>query len=197
MKNYAGSVWWFGEKLKNMFLIVGLGNPERKYFNTYHNIGFMTVDLLSEKTNARPEKQKCLADVQSFECEGKTVFVAKPLTYMNLSGNSLIAFKKKYGLENNQILVVADDIDLPVGKFRFRKSGSGGTHNGLKNIVDLIGSDFSRIRIGVGKPENNEELSDYILNKIPETKKQDLTNVIHEVVLFILNLIKEDDSAGV
>lgn len=193
MKNFAEICFLIRRMgLKNMLLIVGLGNPDRKYFNTYHNIGFVTADLLCEKVKAKPEKQKCLADVKSFEYNGKKILVAKPLTYMNLSGNSLIAFKKKYGLNNNQIFVIADDIDLPVGKFRFKKSGSGGTHNGLKNIVDLIGNDFQRIRIGIGKPENEEDLSDYVLGKINESKSRVLADVIREVIEFILNKIKEE-----
>lgn len=178
--------------MKNIFLIVGLGNPEKKYFNTYHNIGFLTADLLCEKIKAKKEKQLCSADIQSFKFGDKQVCVAKPKTYMNLSGNSLICLKKKYKLENNQILVIADDIDLPVGKFRLRKSGSGGTHNGLKSIVNMIGNDFQRIRIGIGKPENEEDLSDYVLSRIPENKKQLLNNTISEVVEYILNMLQNE-----
>jgi len=178
--------------LKNMFLIIGLGNPEKRYFNTYHNIGFLTVDFLCKKIQTKKEKQICFSDVQSFKCSDKKVLVAKPKTYMNLSGNSLICFKKKYNLDGSKILVIADDVDLPVGKFRLRKSGSGGTHNGLKDIVNMIGNDFQRIRIGIGKPENNEDLSDYVLSRIPESKKQCFDNVISEVVELILNMLQNE-----
>lgn len=184
----------YGENLENIFLIVGLGNPDKKYSNTYHNIGFMTVDLLCEKINAKTEKKQCFADVKSFKKNDKKIIVAKPLTYMNLSGNSLIAFKKKHKFSNDQILVIADDIDLPVGKFRFRQSGSGGTHNGLKSIVNAIGNDFQRIRIGIGKPEDETMLADYVLDKIPENKKQVFLSVTQQVVEFILkNILAKDE----
>lgn len=175
--------------MENIFLIVGLGNPLKKYFNTYHNIGFMMAGLLCEKMYAKSEKSQCFADVKSFKFNDKKILVACPLTYMNLSGNSLLAFKKKYKLNNEQILVIADDIDLPVGKFRFRQSGSGGTHNGLKSIVEAIGNDFKRLRIGIGRSEDFVSLADYVLSEIPESQKQIFSNVFEQVIEYILNEI--------
>jgi len=117
--------------------------------------------------------------------------VAKPKTYMNLSGNSVMSFKNKFKLKNENILVVVDDIDLPLGTFRFKTSGSGGTHNGMRSIVRTIGSDFPRIRIGIGKPQNQQDLADYVLSKIDKNSKEIIEKVIDEVVEIILDKIEE------
>lgn len=175
-----------------MFLVVGLGNPEKKYENTYHNIGFMVVDRLCQKGGFKFDKIQGKASVCTFYLNDKKVLVAKPKTYMNLSGSSVASLKNKYKLKNNQILVVNDDIDLPLGVYRYKASGSGGTHNGLRNIVQIIGSDFARVRVGIGKPEN-QNLADYVLSEIDKEKKQILNEVIEEVVEFILDKIEESD----
>jgi len=179
--------------LKNIFLIVGLGNPDKKYFNTYHNIGFKAVDLLCEKFGVKFNKTQCLANVCFFVFNNKTILVAKPKTYMNLSGNSLASFKNKYKLKNNQILVIADDIDIPAGKFRYKSQGSGGTHNGLRNIVSLIGNDFHRIRIGIGKNKlAGQDLADYVLSEIDNDTNKILNEIFDEVVDFIINKLSEN-----
>ncbi|MDD2445519.1 MAG: aminoacyl-tRNA hydrolase [Clostridia bacterium] len=179
--------------MKNIFLVVGLGNPEKKYFNTYHNIGFKAVDLLCEKCSVKFNKTQCLANVCSFIFNDRNIIVSKPKTYMNLSGNSLASFKNKYKLKNNQILVIADDIDIPVGKFKYKNKGSGGTHNGLRSIVSTIGSDFHRIRIGIGKDNlAGQNLADYVLGEINNEANESLNKVIGDVVDFILNKLNEN-----
>lgn len=173
-----------------MFLIVGLGNPEKQYQLTYHNIGFMVADKLAERCCFNFNKTECQALCGVFYFDDKKVIVAKPNTYMNLSGNSVKAFKNKYQLKNSQILVINDDIDLPIGTYRYKNGGSGGTHNGLRNIVMNIGSDFPRIRIGIGKPENLL-LGDYVLSKIKGEKLEIIDKVMEEVVEIILDKIED------
>jgi len=132
-----------------MVVIVGLGNPDLKYKNTYHNIGFDCVDALAQKLGLGFDKVKYKALIAEGVVGGKKVLLAKPQTYMNLSGESLAQLKAKF--KDARILVVVDDIDLPKGNIRYRESGSAGTHNGLRSIVSYIGQDFERIKVGIGR----------------------------------------------
>lgn len=174
-----------------MILVLGLGNPEKRYDNTYHNIGFMVMDRLAKKCEFKFSKTYCQASVGEFYLNDKKILVGKPKTYMNLSGASAQSFKNKFKLKNHNIFVVVDDIDLPVGTYRFKTGGSGGTHNGMRSIVHNIGSDFPRIRIGIGKPENNQDLADFVLSKIKGENADILGKVIDEVVDFLLDKLEE------
>lgn len=163
-----------------MKLVVGLGNPEKKYDGTYHNLGFMTVDKFALENDIEFNKKGCKSVFGEGEIDGESVIVAKPLTYMNLSGEAVLAFKSKYKLQNKDILVVVDDIDLPLGTYRYKTGGSGGTHNGMRNIVSMIGTDFPRLRIGIGKPENIP-LIDFVLQKIRGKNLEILEEVTDEL----------------
>lgn len=145
-----------------MKIIVGLGNPEPKYDKTFHNIGFECVDALAKKLGATFNKNKFKALIAETVVDGEKVLIAKPQTYMNLSGESVVLLKEKF--KDAQILVVVDDIDLPRGDIRFRERGSGGTHNGLRNIVAHIGEEFARIKVGIGR-DISKNLADYVLSK--------------------------------
>ena len=148
-------------------IIVGLGNPGREYDKTYHNLGFMAIDALaSDFSLSFSKKGKNFIYAEGL-VEGKKTLLVKPQTFMNLSGEAVAILKQKY--KDANLIVVCDDIDLPKGKVRFRENGSGGTHNGLRNIVCHIGQDFKRIKIGAGKDENME-LADYVLSKIKDEK---------------------------
>lgn len=148
-----------------MKLIVGLGNPDGKYKKTYHNLGFMAVDYFAQKNNVTINKNKCLAKI----CILGDVILAKPQTYMNLSGDAVLQLKKYFKIKNEDILIILDDIDLPKGSIRFRQNGSGGTHNGLKDIVSKVGQ-TPRLRIGIGKNDDGD-LADYVLSNIdPQSK---------------------------
>lgn len=149
-----------------MKLIVGLGNPEGKYNNTYHNVGFSVVDLFAKYKGLNIEKNKCRALI----AKGEDFILAKPQTYMNLSGDSVYELRKYFKIPLSDILIVLDDIDLPKGKIRFRQSGSAGTHNGLRDIVNKVGI-TPRLRIGIGK-DNNMDLKDYVLSHIDESSKE-------------------------
>ena len=168
-----------------MKLIVGLGNPDKKYDNTYHNIGFLCIDSLAAALGASFNKKYANASVSELHYNGEKIILAKPQTYMNLSGESVIALKNKFKIEDEDILILLDDIDLPVGKMRFRTSGSAGTHNGLRNIVQMLSStSFPRLRIGIGKDEKME-LADYVLSKI----NTDNWNILQDTILQAVDLI--------
>lgn len=150
-----------------MIIVVGLGNPEKKYSGTYHNIGFEVVDALAKKLNISIDKPKFKALIGEGSFEGEKVLIAKPQTYMNLSGESVVLLKEKY--KDSRILVVVDDIDLPQGNLRYRERGSAGTHNGLRSIVSYIGQEFERLKIGVGR-DISMDLADYVLSKFDNEK---------------------------
>ncbi len=145
-----------------MNVVVGLGNPDEKYRNTYHNIGFDVVDALAEKLGISFDKNKFKALVAEGVFNGEKLLIVKPQTYMNLSGESVVMIKNKF--KDARILVVVDDIDLPKGNIRYREHGSAGTHNGLRSIVSYIGEDFERLKIGIGR-DITMDLADYVLSK--------------------------------
>lgn len=174
-----------------MKLIVGLGNPDRKYERTYHNVGFRTIDRLAEKLDCHFLKRMCDAVVCEAHLFGEKIMLAKPLTFMNLSGIAVRQLMQKFKLDAKDVIVFVDDIDLPLGKIRFRESGSGGTHNGLKSIVNELGSeDFKRIKIGIGRDEIFENLADFVLSRIPDEKLKIIDGEIEEACDLALKLIK-------
>ncbi len=156
-----------------MKLIVGLGNPDLKYKNTFHNLGFMAIDKVAELSGAQFNKEKCRAKVAEFKAGGEKIILAKPLTYMNLSGESVRELLSFYKIDVSSLLVIYDDYDLPKGEIRIRENGSAGTHNGMKNIVQQIGStNFPRIRIGFKQDgEFKIPLIDYVLSGIKDDDK--------------------------
>ena len=152
-------------------MIVGLGNPGKKYENTRHNTGFAVIDRTLAKLNVELDKNKFNADYTMINRNGEKIYILKPLTYMNLSGEAVAPFMKYFGIEPEDLVVVHDDLDLPVGKIRLRQSGSCGGQNGMRNIIDLLGdSNIKRIRVGIGK-DPLIPVVDYVLGK---TKKEDL-----------------------
>lgn len=164
-----------------MKIIVGLGNPEGKYNNTYHNVGFSVVDLFAKQNDLKFSQQKCRALL----AKGEDFILAKPQTYMNLSGDSVYELKKYFKVPLENILIVLDDIDMPKGKIRFRQFGSAGTHNGLRDIVNKVGI-TPRLRIGKGR-DTTMDLADYVLSNIDEKSKQTL----NETYLVACDLIKK------
>lgn len=173
-----------------MKLVVGLGNPDGKYKNTYHNVGFGVVDLFAKNNNLKFANTKCKAEI----AKGDGFIIAKPLTYMNLSGDSVIELKKYFKLSLNDILIVLDDIDLAKGKIRYRTMGSAGTHNGLRDIVNKVGV-TPRLRIGVGR-DTSMDLKDYVLSKIDEPSREILlasySNACDIITKFVSGEICQD-----
>ena len=154
-----------------MKLIVGLGNPGKKYENTRHNTGFAVIDRTLAKLNVELDKNKFNADYTMINRNGEKIYILKPLTYMNLSGEAVVPFMKYFNIDPEDLVVVHDDLDLPVGKIRLIQSGSCGGQNGMRNIIDLLGdSNIKRIRVGIGK-DPLIPVVDYVLGK---TKKEDL-----------------------
>lgn len=148
-----------------MYIIAGLGNPGKEYANTRHNIGFDVIDVIAEKENISVIEKKHKALIGKGYIAGRKVILAKPCTYMNLSGESVRELIDYYKVdEETELIVVSDDISLDVGQLRIRKKGSAGGHNGLKNIIQHLGHDnFHRIKVGVGEKPKGYDLADYVL----------------------------------
>ena len=157
-----------------MFLIAGLGNPDKKYEKTRHNIGFDTVDALAEKYNISITEKKHKALCGSGVIEGVKVILAKPQTYMNLSGESVRELIDYYKADETQeLIVIYDDISLPPGQLRIRKKGSAGGHNGIKNIIAHLGHDsFMRIKVGVGEKPQGYDLAAYVLGHFDKKDRE-------------------------
>ena len=176
-----------------MFLVVGLGNYEQQYLNTYHNLGFMVADLLAENLGASFSKTKCKAQIAETMFNGEKVIIAKPLTFMNLSGQSVSEFIRMFKLPLENIIIVFDDIDTDKGCMRFKKEGSAGTHNGMKSVIEHIGSEkIARVRVGAGKPEFKHMLADYVLSKIDNNSKQEIQPALERAVELIKSYIKNN-----
>ena len=147
------------------WLIVGLGNPGQKYGHTRHNMGFLTVDLLAEQLNVKLNKVKFKSAYNIVRFGGQKCLVMKPQTYMNLSGEAVHEAAQFYKIPADHVLVIYDDVSLPVGKLRVRPTGSAGGHNGIKNIIAHLGTqDFPRIKIGTGAPAGGgAEMIDWVI----------------------------------
>lgn len=161
-----------------MYIIVGLGNPGKKYENTRHNMGFIAVDLLAEKYSIKVDKIKFKALVGEGRIAGQKVLLVKPQTYMNLSGQSVMEVMNFYKEDIENLIVIYDDIDIPTGTIRLRKKGSAGTHNGMRNIVYLLQEDgFPRIRVGIGS-ESKVDLIHYVTSGVTKKEKDLLEDAL-------------------
>ena len=156
----------FKSKSKYDYLIVGLGNPGDKYEKTRHNVGFRIIDKIADKYNAKTFKNKFEALYADCDIDGKTVMLLKPLTYMNNSGRAVSETVRFYKIPTDNILVISDDISMAAGRLRIRANGSHGGHNGLKDIIELLGTDnIARIKVGMGeKPHADYDLADWVLS---------------------------------
>ncbi len=157
-----------------MKIIVGLGNPDKEYESTFHNLGFMCVDRVAEKLNMEFTKTKCKAKLSEGKVNGEKVVLVKPQTYMNLSGQSVREVLAFYKAELSDLLIVYDDFDLPKGALRIRESGSAGTHNGMKSVIKELGSgQFLRVRVGFYDNEKSQiPLVNMVLSQIKGEDKQ-------------------------
>ena len=154
-----------------MYIIVGLGNPEEKYLKTFHNMGYIAVGDVAAKLNVKFKKKECEAYVAEANVNGEKVILARPVTYMNLSGRAVKQLLAKYKTDASRLVVLYDDYDIPKGSVRIRPSGSAGTHNGMRSVIAEIGtSDFARIRIGIRDSEVNIPIINYVLS---EVRKED------------------------
>lgn len=166
-----------------MYIIAGLGNPGPQYQATRHNVGFVVIDMLSESFGISLNKIKHKALLGEGYIGNEKVVLAKPQTYMNASGESILDLKNWYKVENSHIIVVYDDIDLNVGVLRIRPSGSAGTHNGMRSVIfQLQADDFPRVRIGIGKPPAGWDLAAYVLSPFRQEEIEDIFNACKRAV---------------
>ena len=175
------------------WLIVGLGNPGEKYENTRHNVGFQVVDELAERQHAPIQKLKFKALTNLLTIAGEKVLVMKPVTYMNLSGEAVRPAADFYKIPPERILVISDDTALDAGALRIRTKGSAGGHNGLKSIIQHLGTDqFPRVRVGVGqKPHPDYELADWVLGKFQGEDKKAMDAAVKRAADAVECLLRE------
>ncbi len=181
----------FKKKENDILLVVGLGNPDSEYENTRHNIGFDAVDLLCEKFGATPFRLKHKALISECKIKNKRIMVAKPQTYMNLSGQSVGEISRFYKIPLENIIVIFDDISLDVGNIRIRRNGTHGGHNGMKNISEHLSSnDIARIKIGVGKkPHPEYDLKDWVLSKFKTEEMENKEKALCKAVLAVEEMV--------
>ena len=179
-----------------MIAIVGLGNPGKNYENTVHNMGYMTIDYFAEKNGFKFTKNKFSGKVAEGVFKGEKVILLKPETFMNLSGKSIEEMVRMHKLNMSEVLVISDDIDLAFGDIRLRAKGSAGTHNGLRDIVNRLGQEFPRLRMGVGRPDNMELIS-YVLSKIPKEKMELLEEKFEKASRILEKFIEKKTIEGI
>ena len=175
----------FGNKSAAVdWLVVGLGNPGQKYANTRHNMGFLTVDLLAEKAGVKLNKVKFKSAYNILPFAGCKCLVMKPQTYMNLSGEAVREAVQFYKIPADHVLVIYDDVSLPVGKLRVRPTGSAGGHNGIKNIIAHLGTqDFPRVKIGTGAPAGGgADMIDWVIGEPSKAEKKVLLESFEKAV---------------
>lgn len=163
-----------------MKLIVGLGNPGMEYVKTRHNAGFLLIDRLCEKLDLTLDKSKCKAIYGIYRHKGEKIIIAKPQTYMNLSGRAVISLMHFYDVATEDLIVVHDDLDLPLGKLRLRSQGSSGGQKGMGNIIDLLGtSKINRMRIGISN-DKQIDTKDYVLGRFSSEDEKVLDEVLEK-----------------
>ncbi|WP_046173310.1 aminoacyl-tRNA hydrolase [Domibacillus indicus] len=164
-----------------MKLIVGLGNPGAKYAGTRHNIGFDVIDEVAKQLDAELTEAKHKGIYGIARKGTEKVILLKPLTYMNLSGESIGEVMRYYNIEAEDVVVVYDDLDLPQGKIRLRQKGSAGGHNGIKSAIAHLGTDqFKRVRVGIGRPDGPVKTVDYVLGKFSEEEQKEMSDAVEK-----------------
>lgn len=181
-----------------MYIIVGLGNPDKKYMNTRHNIGFDVIDAIAEKNDIVVGEKKHKAVIGKGIVAGQKAVLVKPLTYMNLSGESVRSVIDFYKVdEKSELIVISDDVSLDMGQIRIRKRGSDGGHNGLKNIIMHLGHDvFIRVRMGVGEKPPRMDLADYVLGHFSAKEREVMNEGARTATLAIETIIAEGPDAA-
>ena len=180
-----------------MYLIIGLGNPETEYSKTRHNMGFNTINKIAKQYNLEISKTKFQGLYEVAVIEGQKIILVKPQTYMNLSGNCVKEFADFYKVKKEEILVIYDDMDIEPGKIKIRKKGSSGGHNGMKSIIQMLGTEeFSRIRIGIGRPKHNGDEINYVIGAIQEDQIPILEEGVKKAKEAVIEILKNGiDSA--
>lgn len=180
------------------YLIVGLGNPGLQYEKTRHNAGFMALDILAEKCGCELSRHKFDSVFGEGKIGSHRVLLAKPQTFMNLSGKAVAALVAFYKIPLENVIILFDDISLDVGKIRLRRKGSAGGHNGIKDIIQLTGSEnIPRVKIGVGqKPHPDYDLKDWVLGKIPKEQEKDFSTALENAAAAVEVIINQGMDAA-
>ena len=177
---------------ENTFLLIGLGNPGREYRDNRHNAGFMVIDRLAVRLNARGLKLQSKAIVTNAIYEDKKLILAKPQTYMNLSGHSVQGLANFYKLSLDNLLVAYDDLDLPFGTIRMRPGGGPGGQKGVASTIERLGTqDFARLRIGIGRPPGRMDPADYVLQDFSHDEMRTLSEILDQAADAILIFVTE------
>lgn len=164
-----------------MKIVVGLGNYPPSYAHTHHNMGFLAVECLAQRYGVKFKTKECESLVAKAYAGGEPIIFAQPQTLMNLSGVAVKQLLAKYKCSSCDLIVIYDDIDLPRLSLRVRAKGSAGTHNGMRNIIQNIGTeDFPRVRIGIGRPPQNMPLADFVLSEVPKAEREAFKEVIEK-----------------
>jgi len=176
-----------------LYIVVGLGNPGKEYEKTRHNTGFMAIDKLADKYNIEINKEKHKALVGLGVIEGEKVILVKPQTFMNLSGEAVIEVINFYKEDISNLIVLFDDIDLPIGTIRIKERGSAGTHNGVKSLVKELGTqEFKRVKVGIGGPKGNIDLIGHVLGKFSVEEFCEIEKSIDKATQAIEVIIKDN-----
>ena len=174
-----------------MYLIVGLGNPESDYSGTRHNMGFDALNKLAKQYDIEITKKKFEGLYGKGEIEGEQVVLLKPQTYMNLSGKSIKECIDFYKIDLENLVVIYDDIDIDKGVVKLRKQGGAGTHNGMKSVIESLGSqEFPRVRVGIGMPEYKDDLTNYVIGYVPEEEKEVLDKACETAKEAVIEILK-------
>jgi PTH1 family peptidyl-tRNA hydrolase len=177
-------------------LVVGLGNPGREYAFTRHNAGFLVIDLLGDDLRATYWKDQAGAKVAAVAFSGEQLVLAKPQTFMNLSGNSVRRLAEKYDVPVPELVIVHDDLDVPAGKVRVKRGGGHGGHNGLRSIHERLGSDaYLRVRVGVGRPPGRMDAADYVLQPLKGAAWEELEASIPRAAEAVVSLLERGADA--
>ena len=162
-----------------MYLISGLGNPGDKYQNTRHNIGFLVIDKITENLSTTNINN---SNFQAIVQKNFSNLYVKPQTFMNLSGESILSIVEYYNIPDENIIIVHDDLDLPFGAVKFKVGGGHGGHNGLRSIDSHVGKNYIRIRVGIGKPENKNDVANYVLSNFSKEEFIELNDIINHII---------------
>ena len=175
-----------------MYLIVGLGNPEAEYARTRHNMGVDVLNELADKFKIAISREKYNGLYGTGEIEGQKVILLKPQTYMNLSGDCVVQYVNFYKINPENVIVIYDDIDTVPGKIRIRSKGGPGTHNGMKSVVSRLNTEqFPRVRVGIGMPENKNDLINYVIGNMSDSDYDELKQGIKKASEAVVSIIKD------
>jgi len=175
-----------------MYIIVGLGNPGKEYYGTRHNLGFRVIEALSHRLNSGRPVQKYYSLCREAAHKGREVVLAQPLTYMNRSGKAVAELTANLPVELTELMIICDDIDLPPGTIRLRKKGGSGGHRGLQSIIDALGTaEFCRLRIGIGRPSEERDSRDYVLEFPDDHNGKLLAEAVDKAVEAVICYIED------